>query len=202
MATATAADGGGFDRNQNPYAAPSTRPAAGPAMKSLAAASRPVSGKNPSAGPGKKDASGVWQVSTPEVKLSNTVTDADGSTANLTFEVWTADSSGNPKTQVAISDNQYGVLVSDFVKSGSTASVTVGAGRLKPNGDYVFHTSAYAKDSGLYETSWSPWARFHVSMPVDLTLPNPNTSAPNPDQSAQPYTNLDYSAELVELMPW
>ncbi|WP_369362484.1 hypothetical protein AB5L52_02560 [Streptomyces sp. CG4] len=117
------------------------------------------------------------------------MTDADGSTANLTFEVWAADPSGNAKTQVKISDNQYGVLVSDFVKSGSTTSVTVGAGRLKPNVDYVFHTSAYAKDSGLYETSWSPWARFRVTMPVDLTLPNPNASAQNPDQSAQPYTD-------------
>ncbi|GGX98438.1 hypothetical protein [Streptomyces anandii] len=198
VATATAAEAGsGFHRNLDPNAAPSSRPAAGPEREATAAASRPVSGKNPSAGPGKKDASGVWQVTTPRVKLSNTVTDADGSTANLTFEVWTADSSGNAKTQVKISDNQYGVLVSGFVKSGSTASVTVGAGRLKPNVDYVFHTSAYAKDSGLYETSWSPWARFRVTMPVDLTLPAPNASAQNPDQSAQPYTNT-----MAPPSPW
>ncbi|MGQ4511665.1 hypothetical protein [Streptomyces sp. DW26H14] len=125
------------------------------------------------------------------------MTDADGSTADLTFEVWTADSSGNPKTQVPISDDQYGVLVSGFVKSGATASVTVGAGKLKPNVDYVFHTSGYAKESGLYETSWSPWARFRVTMPVDLTLPNPNASASNPDQSAQPYTDTQAPAS-----PW
>ncbi|WP_159032952.1 hypothetical protein [Streptomyces fodineus] len=50
------------------------------------------------------------------------MTDADSSTVNLTFEVWTADSSGNPKTQVKISDNQYGVLVSDLVKSGAPPS--------------------------------------------------------------------------------
>lgn len=198
VATATAADGGGFVRNTNPNAAPSTRPAAGPAMNAMAAAaSRPVSGKNPSVGPGTKDTSGVWQVSTPKVKLSNTVTNSDGSTADLTFEVWTADSAGKAKTQVAISGDQYGVLVSGFVKSGATASVTVGAGYLKPNVDYVFHTSAYAKDSGLYETSWSPWARFRVTMPVDLTLPNPNASAANPDQTAQPYTNT-----LAPPSPW
>ncbi|MGW2185701.1 hypothetical protein [Streptomyces sp. NPDC001719] len=197
-ATAVGADGGGFDRNPNPNAAPSARPAAGPAGNAMAAtASRPVSGRNPSAEPGKKDASGVWQVSTPRVKLSNTVTNADGGPVSLTFEVWTADSSGNPKTQVKVGDNRYGVLVSDFVKSGSTASVTVGAGRLKPNVDYVFHTSAYAKDSGLYETSWSPWARFRVGMPVDLTLPNPNAAARNPDQSAQPYTD-----SMAPASPW
>ncbi|AOR30844.1 hypothetical protein BFF78_07060 [Streptomyces fodineus] len=73
----------------------------------------------------------------------------------------------------------------------------MGAGRLKPNVDYVFHTSAYAKDSGLYETSWSPWARFRVGMSVDLTLPNPNASAQNPDQSAQPYTNT-----MAPPSPW
>ncbi len=99
-ATATAAGGGGFNRNLNPNAAPSTRPAAGPAMTPLTAtASRPVSGKTPTAGPGTKDASGVWQVTTPRVKLSNTVTNADGGTMDLTFEVWTADSSGNAKTR-------------------------------------------------------------------------------------------------------
>ncbi len=75
--------------------------------------------------------------------------------------------------------------------------MTVGAGYLKPNVDYVFHTSAYAKESGLYETSWSPWARFRVTMPVDLTLPNPNASAVNPDQSAQPYTKT-----LAPASPW
>jgi hypothetical protein len=162
-----------------------------------AAASRPVSGRTLTAGPGTKDASGVWQVTTPKVKLSNTVTNADGGTMDLTFEVWTADSSGNAKNQVPISGNQYGVLVSGYVTSGSTASVTVGAGYLKPNVDYVFHTSAYAKESGLYETSWSPWARFRVTMPVDLTLPNPKASAVNPDQSAQPYTNTPAPAS-----PW
>lgn len=125
------------------------------------------------------------------------MTDADGSTADLTFEVWTADSSWNPTAQVPISDDQYGVLVSGFVSSGSTASVTVGAGKLKPNVNYVFHTSAYAKTSGLYETSWSPWGRFRVTMPVDLTLPNPNASAVNPDQSAQPYTDT-----LAPASPW
>ncbi|SEB31488.1 hypothetical protein SAMN04490357_0168 [Streptomyces misionensis] len=162
-----------------------------------ATASRPVSGKTPTAGPGTKDASGVWQVTTPRVKLSNTVTNADGGTMDLTFEVWTADSSGNAKTQVPISSGQYGVEVSGYVTSGSLASVTVGAGYLKPNVDYVFHTSAYAKESGLYETSWSPWARFRVTMPVDLTLPNPNASAVNPDQSAQPYTKT-----LAPASPW
>lgn len=93
-----------------PNAAPSSRPAAGP-EKAFASGSRPVSGKYPSAGvaPFKKDRLGTWLVSSPVVRLSNTVTDADGDQADLTFEVWTADSSGQPGTKVKIADNEYGL---------------------------------------------------------------------------------------------
>lgn len=50
--------------------------------------------------------------------------------------------------------------------------------------DYVFHTSAY--DGSLYETSWSPWARLRIELPVDLTLPAPVYDAPNPGFTTAP----------------
>ncbi len=115
------------------------------------AGNRPVSGKNPQAGPAWTQVSGVWQVNTTETVLRNTVTDKDNDTANLTFEVYTTDAFGKPKTQVKLDDSQYGVLVSKFVPSGSTAEVKVAHGKLKPGVTYTFHTSAY-DDSGLYET--------------------------------------------------
>ncbi|MGH3239513.1 MAG: hypothetical protein ACRDNL_03980 [Spirillospora sp.] len=140
--------------------------------------------------------SGVWQVNAWRAVLRNTVTDADGDKANLTFEVWTTDAAGKPKDKVKLTDdNDYGVLVSGFVASGKTASVTVPAGKLKLGVTYIFHTSAY--DGSLYETSWSPWARFRFTRAVDLTLPNPDTAAPNPDQTAQPYTSA-----LAPPSPW
>ncbi|MFF0629411.1 hypothetical protein [Streptomyces sp. NPDC004296] len=66
--------------------------------------------------------------------LSNTVTDGDGDTANLTFEVYTIDANGNPKDQVKLTDPDtgkpaaYGVVVSSFVTSGGTASTGGGPG--------------------------------------------------------------------------
>ncbi|TDD79623.1 hypothetical protein [Actinomadura rubrisoli] len=69
------------------------------------------------------------------------------------------------------------------------------SGKLKLGVTYIFHTSAY--DGSLYETSWSPWARFRFTRTLDLTLPNPNEAAPNPDQSAQPYTNT-----MAPPSPW
>ncbi|MFK4228096.1 hypothetical protein [Streptomyces sp. NPDC019890] len=137
-----------------------------------------MSGKYPSATPSKKqDNLGVQLVNSQKIMLKNSVTDADGDKANLTFEVWTADAAGKPKTKVTISDNEYGVIVSPYVASGTTVSVNA-VGRLQTNVDYVFHTSAY--DGSLYEASWSPWKRFRIELPVDLTLPTPNYSAPDP----------------------
>lgn len=111
----------------DPLAAPSAQPAAG---------SRPVSGRNPSAGPQFKKSGTTWRVIAPEVILRNTVTDADGDKANVTFEVYTANADGTPGTKVKLTDaNTYGVLVSPFVASGSTAQVQVEYGRLKPRTD-------------------------------------------------------------------
>ncbi len=74
---ATAADSE-FTPNPDPHAPPSSRPAAGPESLTQAG-NRPVSGKNPSAGPTfKQDASKVWQVDRTMAVLRNTVTDADG----------------------------------------------------------------------------------------------------------------------------
>ncbi|WP_242882683.1 hypothetical protein [Actinomadura litoris] len=114
--------------------------------------------------------------------LRNTVTDADGDKANLTFEVWTTDAAGKPKEQVKLTDdNQYGVLVSDYVDSGKTAEVAVDSGKLKPGVTYVFRTSAY--DGSLYETSWSPWAKFKIrDRAVDIKLPEPDRDASTLDQ--------------------
>ncbi|MFB7356119.1 hypothetical protein [Streptomyces gardneri] len=177
---ATAADpASGFEPNPDPNAAPSARPAAGPeAEMGLMAGARPVSGKLPAAAPlRKQDRFGVQLVNSQKVVLKNSVTDADGDKANLTFEVWTADGT-TPKTKVKISDNEYGVIVSPYVASGTTVSVSVPLGKLQTGVDYMFHTSAY--DGSLYETSWSPWQRFRIELPVDLTLPAPNYSAPDP----------------------
>ncbi|MFF0067177.1 hypothetical protein ACFYRC_37915 [Streptomyces sp. NPDC005279] len=177
---ASAADAGGFDAHPDPNAAPSTRPAAGPEVKSIAAAgSRPVSGRNPTAAPSKrKNAAGFQQVISQKVQLKNTVTDADGDRSTLTFEVWTADAAGTPKTKVKLNDSEFGVIVSPYMASGSPVTVDVPAGRLSLNTNYVFHTSAF--DGSLYETTWSPWARFRVELPVDLTLPTPDYTAPQP----------------------
>ncbi|MGE6737064.1 hypothetical protein, partial [Streptomyces sp. NPDC059900] len=161
--------------NPDPTAAPSSRPAAGP-EKNVRAGNRPVSGKNPQAGPSTSQAGGVWQVSSTETVLSNTVTDKDNDEANLTFEVYTTDANGKPKTQVKLDDSEFGVLVSDFVPSGKTAKVTVDYGILKPGVTYAFHTSAY--DGGLYETEWSPWAKLKIrDRAVDIKLPEPDKNA-------------------------
>ncbi|MEU0413602.1 hypothetical protein ABZ307_38230 [Streptomyces griseorubiginosus] len=110
--------------------APAARPAAGPEVVTAANDHRPESGNNLKAAPGTKDANGVWQVNRTNPTLSNTVTDGDGDTANLTFQVYTTDASGNPKAQVNLTDPDtgkpaaYGVVVSNFVTSGGTAKVT------------------------------------------------------------------------------
>ena len=162
----------------DPDAPPSAQPAAGPENR-MANGSRPVSGTDFEAGPpSEQNEWGVWSVNTLRVKLSNTVTDADGDEANLTFEVWEADSNGNPEAKVSISDTPYGVQVSDYVESGSVASVHVPADKLEPNVDYLFRTSAF--DGSLYETDWSRWEPFRVELPVDLTLPDPDFSSPDP----------------------
>ncbi|TYC15830.1 hypothetical protein [Actinomadura syzygii] len=126
----------------------------------------------------------MWQVNTSMAVLRNTVTDADGDKSTLSFEVWTLDADGKPKDRVKLTDdNPYGVLVSDFVASGKTASVTVDTGRLKPGVTYVFRTSAF--DGSLYETSWSPWAKFKIrNRVVDIKLPAPKQDEPTLDQDA------------------
>ncbi|MFF4013754.1 hypothetical protein [Streptomyces sp. NPDC001843] len=186
---ASAADTGRAS-GPDPNAAPSSRPAAGRETKSVAAAdSRPVSGKNPTAAPSKrKDAAGFQQVISQKVQLKNTVTDADGDKSTLTFEVWTADAAGKPKTKVKLNDSEYGVIVSPYVASGSTVTVDVPAGKLSMNTNYVFHTSAF--DGSLYETSWSPWAPFRVELPVDLTLPTPDYTAPDPSVTVMKPTGV------------
>ncbi|MGD9486258.1 hypothetical protein WDH52_23970 [Streptomyces sp. TRM70308] len=120
----------------------------------------------------------MWEVDRTTAVLRNTVTDADGDMANVTFEVYTVDANGEPKSQVDLTDdNPYGVLVSDYVASGETAEVSVPYGKLKPGTNYLLHTSAY--DGSLYETSWSPWSKFRTrDRAVDITLPEPDKNAP------------------------
>ncbi|WP_330358391.1 hypothetical protein [Streptomyces chartreusis] len=137
--------------------------AAGPQDLAAIAAGgqRPVSGRSPSAGPKFSKSGTVWKVITPDVVLRNTVTDADGDNSNLTFQVWTTNADGTPKTQVDLDGTgEYDVLVSSYVVSGGTARVTVPYGLLKPGVLYKFRTSAY--DGSLYETTWSPWADFRI----------------------------------------
>lgn len=185
--------------------APSSRPAAGPEARVKANDSRPVSGKNLQAGPQfTKDSAGVWQVDRTTVTLRNTVTDADGDAANLTFQVYTTDASGNPKDQVQLTDPDtgqpaaYGVIVSDYVTSGGRASVTIRYGDLKTNTTYAFRTSAF--DGNMYETDWSAWAKFRTrGRAVNLTLPEPNKDAPavNQDGHQQPQKIAQPSVSAV-----
>ena len=183
---ATAADSG--DGTPAWDYAPSSRPAAGPESLARANDHRPVSGKNLKAGPpSTKDPAGVWQVNRTNVTLSNTVTDADDDTANLTFQVYTTDANGNPKDQVKLTDPDtgkpaaFGVVVSSFVTSGGKASVTLRYGDLKTNTTYAFRTSAF--DGTLYETDWSSWAKFHTrGRAVSITLPEPKKDAPTVNQ--------------------
>jgi hypothetical protein len=144
-------------------ASPAEVAAAGPQDLAAIAAggARPVSGRTPSAGPKFSKSGTAWRVITPRVVLRNTVTDADGDTANLTFQVYIANADGTPKAQVDLDGSgQHGVLVSPYVASGGTARVTVPYGILKPGVLYKFRTSAY--DGSLYETTWSPWADFRI----------------------------------------
>lgn len=165
---------------------PSSRPAAGP-ENTAAAGARPVSGRNPSAGPQFVKSGSTWNVVAPEVVLRNTVTDPDGDDANLTFEVWTTDAAGKPKTQVNLTDeNPYGVLVSDMVASGKAAQVTVDYGRLKPGVTYTFRTSAY--DGSLYETEWSPWANFKINPYVTFPAPQASSTIDSLAQKAREVT--------------
>ncbi|MBB5939212.1 hypothetical protein [Streptomyces zagrosensis] len=102
----------------------------------------------------------------------------DGEKSNLTFEVWTTDASGKAKSRVKLTDaNEYGVLVSPFVASGSKAQVTVPTGKLVKGVTYVFHTSAY--DGSLYETGWSPWSTFKVNVPAPAKPAKPSTVVNN-----------------------
>ncbi|MDI3420581.1 hypothetical protein [Streptomyces luteolus] len=120
--------------------------------------------------------------------LKNKVTDPDGDKSTVTFEVWTTDAAGKPKTKVNLNnDNPYGVIVSEPVASGKNAEITVPWGKLSPGQTYTFHTSAH--DGSLYETEWSPWAKFKLrERAVDIILPAPDKAAPNPahDDSWQP----------------
>ncbi len=175
LAGAGTASAAGSPKEPDPLGAPPQ--VHGPEVKSLAAAGgRPVSGKSPSAGPTFTQAGGVWQVDRTMAVLSNTVTDPDGDKADLTFAVYTTDAFGNPDKQVMIKDEPYGVLVSGYVNSGGTAKVTVPDGNLKPGTTYAFRTSAY--DGSLYETEWSPWAKFKTrGRAVDIKLPEPDKNA-------------------------
>ncbi|WP_328315498.1 hypothetical protein [Streptomyces sp. NBC_00388] len=86
-----------------------------------------------------------------------------------------------------IKDKPYGVLVSDYVNSGGTAKVTVPDGNLKLGTTYAFRTSAY--DGSLYDTEWSPWAKFKTrGRAVEIKLPEPGTNAPvlNEDDFQKP----------------
>ncbi|MER7666805.1 hypothetical protein [Streptomyces sp. NPDC096193] len=147
---------------------------------------RPVSGKTPSAGPKFAKAGTVWRVITPQVVLRNTVTDADGDTANLTFQVYTTNADGTPKAQVDLDGpGQHGVLVSPYVASGGLAKVPVPYGKLKPGVLYKFRTSAF--DGSLYETTWSPWADFRIEPYVKFP-------------AAQTSSTIDSDAqEIIEL---
>ncbi|WP_158786471.1 hypothetical protein [Streptomyces sp. NRRL F-5065] len=166
--------------------------AAGPQDLAAIAAggARPVSGKTPSAGPKFTKSGTAWRVITPRVVLRNTVTDADGDTANLTFQVYTTNADGTPKAQVDLDGSgQHGVLVSPYVASGGTAKVTVPYGILKPGVLYKFRTSAY--DGSLYETTWSPWADFRIEPYVKFPAAQTTSTIDPTAQEIDEFTRTD-----------
>ncbi|MFD4595670.1 hypothetical protein [Streptomyces rubiginosohelvolus] len=118
------------------------------------------------------------------------MTDADGDTANLTFQVYTTNADGTPKAQVDLDGaGQHGVLVSPFVTSGSTAKVTVPYGKLKPGVLYKFRTSAF--DGSLYETNWSPWADFRIEPYVKFPAPQTTPPIDSTVQEIREFTRTD-----------
>ncbi|WP_353940127.1 hypothetical protein ABII15_00050 [Streptomyces sp. HUAS MG91] len=185
----------GSDVSADPNAAPSRLAASGPETRAAAANSRPVSGQNPQAGPEFKQASGIWSVTSPETVLRNTVSDADGDKSTETFEVWTTDANGKAKDKVKLVDDQYGVLVSPAVASGKTAEVTVPAGKLKPGVTYTFHTSAF--DGHLYETEWSPWAKFRIAAYTTFPAPQASSSIDPVAESPQEIFRSDPGALAI-----
>ncbi|MFD7338460.1 hypothetical protein ACFV98_20990 [Streptomyces violascens] len=174
-----------------PNSPPSAQPAAGPEKAAAAAATdRPSSGKNPSAGPQFKKVGDTWRVIAPEVVLSNTVTDPAGKKCTVTFEVFTAKADGTKDTKVILTDaNKYGVLVSDFVASGATASKQVDYGRLKPGVTYLVHTSAY--NGSLYENDWSPWAKFRIEPYATFPAPQATSGIDQLAQKNNEFTRTD-----------
>ncbi|WP_158828113.1 hypothetical protein [Streptomyces sp. NRRL S-118] len=173
-------------------ASPAAVAAAGPQNLAAIAAggARPVSGKTPAAGPKFAKSGTFWRVITPQVVLRNTVTDADGDTANLTFQVYTTNADGTPKAQVDLDGSgQHGVLVSPYVASGGTAKVTVPYGKLKPGVLYKFRTSAY--DGSLYETTWSPWADFRIDPYVKFPAPQASSTIDPTAQDLYEITRTD-----------
>ncbi|WP_046734296.1 hypothetical protein [Streptomyces humi] len=174
--------------------------AAGPQNLAAIAAggARPVSGKAPSAGPKFSKSGTVWRVIAPEAVLRNTVTDADGDTANLTFQVYTTNEDGTPKAQVDLDGaGGYGVLVSPFVASGGTAKVTVPYGILKPGVLYKFRTSAF--DGSLYETTWSAWADFRIEPYMKFPAPQASSTIDPVAQENVEFTRTDPGPALPTL---
>ncbi|MFA3874071.1 hypothetical protein ABS735_10340 [Streptomyces sp. MMCC 100] len=122
----------------------------------------------------------MWQVDRTMAVLKNTVTDADGDDANLTFKIHNVNADGTVGAQLKIPGEDYGVLVSPMVASGGTAEVTVPAKALVPGKTYAFATSGY-DETGLYETTWSAYSKFRIrNRIVDIKLPAPDKDAPNP----------------------
>ncbi|MER6391639.1 hypothetical protein ACFXEL_30615 [Streptomyces sp. NPDC059382] len=152
-----------------------------------------MSGKSPSAGPQFKKSGTTWRVIAPEVILQNTATDADGEKVSVTFEVYTANADGTPGTKVKLTDdNTYGVLVSPFVASGAPAQMQVDYGRLKPRTDYLVHTSAF--DGSLYETNWSPWAKFRIDPYVTFPVGQSSSGIDSTAQTIVEFTRTNPGA--------
>ncbi|MGW4200628.1 DNRLRE domain-containing protein [Streptomyces sp. NPDC004726] len=116
---------------------------------------RPRTGTKQEAGPPYFSSGGAYTVNTLQPVLRDTFVDANGDKVNGTFQIFDS-----------VTNTQVGsVLVSPFVPSGKTASVTVPAGVLTNGKTYKFRTSPY--DGAHYNTGWSAWKTFTV----DTTRP-------------------------------
>ncbi|MFE9256599.1 DNRLRE domain-containing protein [Streptomyces sp. NPDC006879] len=129
---------------------------------------RPRTGTKQEAGSPFFSYGGSYVVNTTTPTLRDTFVDNDGDKVNGTFQVYDS-----------ATDTQVGsVLVSPFVPSGKSASVTVPAGVLTNGKTYKFRTSPY--DGTHYNTGWSAWKTFTV----DTSAPSAPTKIVSTDYPA------------------
>ncbi|MFJ4790674.1 DNRLRE domain-containing protein [Streptomyces sp. NPDC088794] len=147
---------------------------------------RPKTGTDQQAGPPFfQDGAGAWFVNTTTPTLSDAFIDANNDKVNGTFEV-----------DDAATGTQVGnFLVSPYVPSGRTASVTVPSGLLANGKTYKFRTNPY--DGTHYNLDWSPWTTFTV----DTSAPSAPTSVTSTDYPSTAWVKGAGQAGVFKVTP-